>query len=115
MSDFSTSRSQFIEDLDHFRRVQARLKMMTVLTPIVLVLSLLAAVFIHPLLLFLGFVPIVLLRVLSMRVGFLKCPKCGQFFFVGRPGELPSQGIARRYGNIGFGKSRECVHCGFRA
>jgi len=79
--------------------------------PVLGVVFIIAADFVHPIFLLLLAVPVFLIRIYSIKLGLAKCPRCSQFYngdprrpFEGRP-----PGI--NWGLLDTGS--RCVNCGF--
>ncbi len=116
MGDLSTFRAQFLAELDRVRQLRKQLLITLALTPFMALLILLAAVLIHPLLLLLVILPVFFFRNAFIRASAIRCPKCGELFFVKeqeqslRPGKTPA--LSNPLGI--FGSNLQCTHCKFR-
>ncbi len=113
MSKKSTIRAQFLADIDQARRLRRRFWVGLVVTvfgyPIII-----AANEVHPFILVLCILPPILTVIFLMQLWLIRCPKCGEFFWIDLNAfdltALPR--MRGKWFNPLFGGSR-CVHCDF--
>jgi hypothetical protein len=111
MNDRSTYREQFLAEIDQIRQLRRRYWLSMIALPFLGIVSLIAADFIHPIFILLLALPIVLARAYAIKLGLVKCPRCGQFY----NGD-PKKPFDRRRPRIGWGllgTSSRCVYCDF--
>ncbi|MBI4526547.1 MAG: hypothetical protein HY695_22330 [Deltaproteobacteria bacterium] len=109
MDQVSTSKAEFLTDLERLRRLPGQLTLARVFVVLGVLLCFLVAVLVHPALFLLCGVPIVYLRVMTMRYNCAVCPRCDQLFFFGVDQE---GGYRTTFGND---KGMRCANCGLRA
>lgn len=83
MDQVSTSKAQFLADLERLRRLPRQLMLARVFVVLGLLFSVAVAVLVHPALFLLWGVSIVFLRVTTMRYDCAVCPRCEHLFFFG--------------------------------
>jgi hypothetical protein len=109
MDEISTSKAKFLANLERLRRLPSQLAEARVFVVLGFLLSLVIAVLVHPALFLLCGVPIVYLRVMSMRYNCAVCPRCDELFFFGADEE------GRFRTTFGNDKEMQCANCGLRA
>ena len=110
MSENSTFRAQFLADIDQVRRLRRRFWLTVVLMIFGSVLFLIAASVVHPVFIVVCVLPVIALRIVWMQLHFIRCPRCGEFFYVNpKPLEL---GMRRKWSSPFIAGSR-CVRCDF--
>jgi hypothetical protein len=109
MDQVSTSKAEFLADLERLRRLPRQLTLARVFVVVGLLVSLAVAVLVHPALFLLWVVPIIFLRVTTMRYDCAVCPGCDQLFFFG----VDREGRYRT--TFGNDKDMQCASCGLRA
>jgi|GEM_PF-5139587 len=109
MTDRSTSRDQFIDEVEHIRRLKRRYWVSMIAVPIVMVVSTAIAQYVHPAFILLLVLPIASMRTYAGKLGSVKCPRCGDFY----NGDPRDPKTFRWAWNVGSGS--RCVNCGFPA
>lgn len=111
MNERSTFREQFLAEIEQIRRLRRRYWLSMIAIPVLGVVFLIAADFVHPIFLLLLAAPVVLIRIYSIKLGLAKCPRCGEFY----NGD-PRRPFERRSPRIGWGllgTGSRCVNCDF--
>ena len=111
MSNRSTSKDQFLAEIEEIRQLRRRYWISMIAIPLLLVIGLVAAEFIHPIFIILLAVPLVAIRIYSIKLGLAKCPRCGEHF-----NGNPRKPLDRRSPRLGWGileTGSRCVNCDF--
>ncbi len=111
MNEQSTFREQFLAEIEQIRRLRQRYRLSMIAIPVLGVICLIVADFVHPVFILSLAVPVVLIRVYSIKLGLAKCPRCGEFY----NGD-PHKPFERRSPRIGWGllgTGSRCVNCDF--
>ena len=111
MNEPSTFKKQFLAEIEQIRRVRRRYWLSMIAIPFLGIASLIAAAFVHPIFILLLTVPVVFIRIYSIKLGLAKCPRCGDFY----NGD-PHKPFDRRSPRIGWGllgTGSRCVNCDF--
>jgi hypothetical protein len=111
MNEISTTKKQFLAELDQIRRLRKRYWLSMIALPFVGVICAIGVAFVHPWLILPIAVPAILLRVYAVKLGVARCPRCGEFFN-GDPYKL----FTRRSRPIGLGllePGSRCANCDF--
>jgi len=112
MTEQSSFRKQFLAEIDKIRQLRRRYWGSVIAIPVALLLCVFAVELIHPIFLFVGFLPPFMVRIYHIKLATVRCPRCGEFYNVINPNDVPP----RRQGKVGWGllgAGSRCVHCGF--
>jgi hypothetical protein len=80
MGERSTFREQFLAEIDQIRLLRRRYWLSWIAIPVSLVLFGFGSDLVHPLFLLLCFLPLFSVRVYSLKLALVRCPRCGQFY-----------------------------------
>jgi len=69
-----------IEEVDHIRRLRRRYWISLIAIPVLLLIGLAAVEYVHPAFILLFAVPVAAVRIYSVKLSLVKCPKCGDFY-----------------------------------
>lgn len=111
MNEPSTFKKQFLAEIEQIRQLRRRYWLSMVAIPFLCVIYLIAADFVPPIFILLLAIPVVLIRIYSMKLGLAKCPRCGEFYN-GDP-RKPFDRTSRRIGWRFLGTGSRCANCDF--
>jgi hypothetical protein len=107
-TDDPTSTDQIIEQVEQIRRLRQHYLISMIAVPVIAVVSFVFGHFIHPAFTLLLTLPVASIRGYSKILGFVKCPKCGDFY-----NSNPCGPRRFRWAWDIFESCSRCINCGF--